>query len=460
MDAENEITNVFTAKYRRGFPLWVLKEMAGGKKLNRFLAKWRGSTRKLEFFGVVGDESFYWRENKKFIKELVATGKAVSAEKIKRDDGTSVETFDLTNEAREYIESKTRRANAHPPIQFFHTEQEVLDAVNAAHDKYEAEVREYKVREGAYFAQKEASSARERIRAAFFSKTQLSIELVPRPLWGENLRKFFSKSDWDTIRTYIYMLSNNRCRCCGVRSFRLHCHEVWEYDDEKHVQKFMGCRALCEDCHNIKHIGYAGIRADKGELDYNALITHYCRVNECDDTTFYLHRGSAMALWSRRSSHTDWTLDWRLGKELLDVAKMETADGDLPPSQSRSVWLRTYRECDGYPDHTERGGKWLVFLVSDRHDALWEIVKNATQEGKLGGSSKASTGLRPDSDSKAQGVICIYTYDGDDETDVMRVREVLRDLGVTWKIYWKADEATLAGLYTRHGDRNVSRYGA
>jgi hypothetical protein len=51
----------------------------------------------------------------------------------------------------------------------------------------------------------------------------------------------------------------------------------------------------------------------------------------------------------------------------------------------------------------------------------------------------------------AARVICVYSYDGMDEADVMRLRNELRALGVSWPISYKLDSATLAGQYSRHG---------
>jgi len=55
-------------------------------------------------------------------------------------------------------------------------------------------------------------------------------------------------------------------------------------------------------------------------------------------------------------------------------------------------------------------------------------------------------------------VICIYTYDSDDIDDVRRVREKLRDLGITHKIPYKTDNATMEGNYLVRGHKRISKY--
>jgi len=52
----------------------------------------------------------------------------------------------------------------------------------------------------------------------------------------------------------------------------------------------------------------------------------------------------------------------------------------------------------------------------------------------------------------------VYTYNFEDEEDVMRVREELRRLGFTSKIPYKTDEETRSGRYQVKGDREISEY--
>lgn len=55
-------------------------------------------------------------------------------------------------------------------------------------------------------------------------------------------------------------------------------------------------------------------------------------------------------------------------------------------------------------------------------------------------------------------LICVYTYDVADDEDCSRVRQALRDLGVTWKIPYKTDADTYAGKYSKDGIRVSKRY--
>jgi len=138
-------------------------------------------------------------------------------------------------------------------------------------------------------------------------KLRLTIELVPSTTWANNLRKYMSKKDWDKTRKKAYAKAGYRCEICG-REGRLSCHEIWEYDDKKHIQKLAGFIALCTMCHHVKHIGLAGILARDGKLDYEKVVEHFMVVNKCDRRTFEEHRERAFRIWEERSKH-DWQID-------------------------------------------------------------------------------------------------------------------------------------------------------
>jgi hypothetical protein len=138
-------------------------------------------------------------------------------------------------------------------------------------------------------------------------KLKLTIELVPSTSWYDNLRKYTSKEDWDKIRKRAYAKYVHRCGICGAEG-RLNCHEMWEYDDKKHIQKLVSFIALCDMCHHVKHIGLAGILALEGNLDYEKVVEHFTKVNNCEMRTFGKHRERAFDEWRRRSQY-EWHVD-------------------------------------------------------------------------------------------------------------------------------------------------------
>lgn len=143
---------------------------------------------------------------------------------------------------------------------------------------------------------------------------KLDFELVPRPCWGENLRKRLKQSVWDKIRKAVYIKNNGSCAICGDVSSILHCHEVWDYAivNGKGIQKLIDLIPICKMCHHVKHIGQASILSNKGELDMNEVIDHFIRVNQCSRSVFEREKKKAFEVWEKRNSY-EWetlTTEW------------------------------------------------------------------------------------------------------------------------------------------------------
>ncbi len=130
------------------------------------------------------------------------------------------------------------------------------------------------------------------------------------------------------------------------------------------------------------------------------------------------------------------------------------------PSQvTDEYWLFANRKQGTYPPHSENGGKWLIFVPIERIDKVWSQIESATEAGRLGEMSKVAT-AKPNfnaTNSNAK-VICVYTYDWMDKEDVIRIRQELRQLGITRKIPYKADEDTESGKYANQGTKRISKY--
>lgn len=135
-------------------------------------------------------------------------------------------------------------------------------------------------------------------------KRFLDIELVPRSTWYKNVRSAVSKQAWKDFRM-LYLKS--QCQYCGYKGI-LHLHEIWRYDDDKHIQTLTGFVTLCNMCHHVKHLGLAGMLGQRGDIDYREVVKHYCRMNECTEAEFVQDRDEAFALWEKRSS-CEWTFD-------------------------------------------------------------------------------------------------------------------------------------------------------
>ena len=131
-----------------------------------------------------------------------------------------------------------------------------------------------------------------------------------------------------------------------------------------------------------------------------------------------------------------------------------------PSEGGRDPWIFAFHDKRDYPRDTPRSGKWVPFIEQSKIDALWQVLVEILHQGKLGRIAKVATRATKDTWDKGlmKHVICIYTYDYEDAADVRRVRQALRELGITWKIAYKADEDTESGRYASNTSGRVSKY--
>lgn len=141
---------------------------------------------------------------------------------------------------------------------------------------------------------------------------KLTIELVPSTSWFSNLRSLLSSEEWDKIRKGCYKNAGYKCEICrGVGpAHPVECHETWEYDEKTSTQKLIGLVALCANCHEVKHIGLAGIKGRHSEA-----VSHFCKVNECSEIDAEKYIKEVFEVWEKRSKQ-EWYLDIGLLEEL------------------------------------------------------------------------------------------------------------------------------------------------
>jgi hypothetical protein len=125
----------------------------------------------------------------------------------------------------------------------------------------------------------------------------------------------------------------------------------------------------------------------------------------------------------------------------------------LPLETTDQPWISVHASGISSPQDSVKAGKWLIFCDNDTINDTWIKIAQATFNNQLGFGSKVSTSMSP-SDKK---VICVYTYDAEDEDDVMKVRKTLRTLGIKGKIPYKTNLATKKGEYASEGKR-ISKY--
>jgi hypothetical protein len=134
---------------------------------------------------------------------------------------------------------------------------------------------------------------------------KLTIELVPKSSWYDNVRTHVSKEVWDKLRNEVYFQASYKCEICGGKGHKwpVECHEVWEYDDVNHIQKLVRLIALCPNCHTTKHAGFAILKGNE-----DIVIEQLMRVNKMTDKEADEHITKAFEIWRERSKH-NWTVD-------------------------------------------------------------------------------------------------------------------------------------------------------
>lgn len=137
---------------------------------------------------------------------------------------------------------------------------------------------------------------------------KLTVDLVPQTQWYKNLRKQVPRSVWDILRKKLYAQSGYKCQICGAGG-ELHCHEVWEYDDECLVQRLTGFQGVCSSCHHVIHYGMSLVLAVQGRLDIEEVIRHFMEVNGVPREAFEEHLSEARRIWRLRCQFA-WDIDY------------------------------------------------------------------------------------------------------------------------------------------------------
>lgn len=136
-------------------------------------------------------------------------------------------------------------------------------------------------------------------------KLLLTIELVPKSSWINNVRSITTSIQWDLIKKSVYSEAWYICQICKDvgPNHPVEAHEIWSYDDKTLIQKLEGMIALCPNCHMVKHIGLAQLnnKMDKA-------IIHFMKVNNINKKTALLHIKYAFESWKQRSTKR-WKLD-------------------------------------------------------------------------------------------------------------------------------------------------------
>jgi len=129
-------------------------------------------------------------------------------------------------------------------------------------------------------------------------------------------------------------------------------------------------------------------------------------------------------------------------------------EGILPSRTTHTYWIQQTKPGSAIEScGSEKAGKWLIFLPSGEVDDTWIKIRDATISGELGIGAKVSTSRKNEESRDDKKVIYVFTENWEDEADVMRVRNVLKELGIVDRIGYKRNIDTYAGEYREKGKR-------
>lgn len=138
---------------------------------------------------------------------------------------------------------------------------------------------------------------------------QLTIELLPKGAWGNDLSKTLSKKNWDILRNNCYKRANHRCAICGYQTNELDAHEVWEFDLKNETQTLKNIIGICTRCHGVKHF------KNSVRMGYDEIAKeHFMKVNECTEKDFANHLLQALINFDENNNVLRWKMNANLGR--------------------------------------------------------------------------------------------------------------------------------------------------
>jgi hypothetical protein len=158
---------------------------------------------------------------------------------------------------------------------------------------------------------------------------KLTAEMVPPSTWWENLRRYLYSGIWDALRKSTYAKYDHCCGICNAKG-KLHCHEIWKYDDINHIQKLIGLIALCENCHQLKHLYHTSLKVREGKINLDKLIDHFTKVNNCSIDDFREYEREVWTEFDERSKY-EWIVDYGEFQKLIDQSTLNYQLPLFPP---------------------------------------------------------------------------------------------------------------------------------
>ena len=165
------------------------------------------------------------------------------------------------------------------------------------------------------------------------NELKLTIELLPKGAWNNDLSKTLSKKDWNILRQVALKRANGNCEICGYKTDDLDVHEEWDFDINNKTQTLRDIKAICTRCHGVKHF-----RNSKRLGFEEEAKKHFMKVNNCNEFKFASHLTQAEILFNERNEIYFW-------KMKLDLLKFGGEEISIPDITRLKI-INPYSEND------------------------------------------------------------------------------------------------------------------
>lgn len=155
------------------------------------------------------------------------------------------------------------------------------------------------------------------------------LNLIPKTLWYLNLRSLLTEQRWKKLSLSIREEQDWTCQACGISIKQLkqkkyfHCHEMWDFDDEKQEVKLLCLITLCSHCHMATHFGFSSIN-NKSQQSIKQIM----KVNHWDRQTINYYLEGMFEQWMQRSNK-QWKINMDSIKNFLSEDDFKLVENNL-----------------------------------------------------------------------------------------------------------------------------------
>ena len=160
---------------------------------------------------------------------------------------------------------------------------------------------------------------------------RIHFQVIPVKCVGRNLHShnIIKAEKWQEISKEVRLRTRGICECCG-RKFdtnELSAHEVWEFDEERGIQRLLCIIGICDKCHRTIHYQYHFSNNKLEPRDAFICKAHYMDLSGWDENGFEMALDIALKRYRiLNQREEDWKLDISL---ILATGRLEFEDLDI-----------------------------------------------------------------------------------------------------------------------------------